>query len=155
MNTIRYIKKWSPGILFFLVLITACEINEPFPEPNATFTVWGVDPVTNYYEQVSEPYVLYINQSYDFIVEGEGEQFVFWFGEDGDTTSRSPIGSNFADRGVNHLSKGKVVRNGRASFTYDKDTSYHIVMVASSYNYEEDQYKEMLVEKDVEVVPLP
>jgi hypothetical protein len=155
MKKSRYIVAGILGIVISLALFSACEINEPFPEPDATFSVWGVNPETNAYEESTEPYVLYKDVSYDYIVEGEGEQFVFWHGVAGDSTANTPKGSDFNDRGVNHLSKGMVARNNRARYAYKDVGTYTLVFVASSYSYVENEYTEMTIEKEVEVIPAP
>ena len=155
MKNTRYITLWLAGIITILTLFTRCEIDEPFPDPDATFEVWGIDPVSNAYEKVEEPYVLYYGTTYEFLVEGEGQQFVFWFGTEGDTATSTPSGSNFADRGENHYSKGVVAANNRAKYAYWQTGTFNLVFVASSYSYTEDAYKEQITEKEVEVIEAP
>jgi hypothetical protein len=153
MKKVLYITLGFIGILMAGISFTACEFDEPFPTPSADFTVWGINPATNAYEQIAEPLVLYSTISYDFVVEGSGQQFVFWFGIAGDTTKTTPTGSDFNDRGLNHLSKGKVALNKKTKFSYSDSGTYQVVLVASSYSYTEDKFLESLTEKTVEVMP--
>jgi len=143
------------GVVLFLALIAGCTADYPYPDPGAAFEVWGIHPVTKGYEQVVEPYVLFEDIYYDYIVEGEGHQFVFWFGVPGDTASRFPKGSDFNDRGVNQLSRGAVALNNKAKFKYTEPGTYTLVFVASSYSYFDREYKEATIEKEVQVIELP
>jgi len=143
----------SLSYLFFLLLLAACEYEEPFPDPSADFTIWGTNPETNVFEELPVPYTLTAGINYTFIVEGTGQQFVFWFDVEGDPESNLPTGSKFSDRGLNHLSTGTVVpSSGRLPNSYRNAGVYEIVLVASSYRYSNDSYKESLTTKQVTVV---
>ena len=139
-------------MLIITVFMGACEYEEPFPDPSADFTVWGVNSETNVYEQLPEPLVLKRGVAYDFDVEGTGQQFVFWFGIAGDPESSSPSGSDFNDRGINHLSKGMVVSDMSVKKSFSEEGEYEVVLVASSYSYSLDEYKESLTKKTITVV---
>jgi len=152
MKKVKSIFPIITSMFIITVLLGACEYEEPFPDPSADFTIWGVNRETNVYEQVLEPYSLYLGTSYEYVVEGTGQQFVFWFGKEGDPEASSPGGSNFNDRGINHYSKGTVASDMRAKNTYAEEGEYTIVLVASSYSYSEDKYKESLITKTVTVV---
>lgn len=151
MSKIKYLVGITLGTILSFAFFSSCEIDEPFVEPNASFEVWGVNPETNTYELQVEPYVLIANTPYDFVVKGDGESFVFWFGADGDPEKTSPSGSNFEDRGLNHYSSGDLAVNGSASNTY-KEGAYTLTFVASSYSYVEDEYKEQIIQKEITVV---
>lgn len=142
-------------ILFLLAgmtgVFTGCEYEEPFPDPSADFEVWGINSETNAYEQLQEPYVLERGTSYDFIVIGTGQQFVFWWGEPGDPEKPAPTGSDFEDRGKNQVSKGKVASDMKAIKSYGTVGEYEVVLVASSYSYSKDSYKESITRKTVTV----
>ncbi len=153
MRRIKNIFLLIIGLVLGNLLFTGCEFDEPLPTPSADFSVWWTNPETNAFEQIAEPLTLYLGYSYTFIVDGSGQQFVFWFGTPGDPESKTPNGTDFDDRGQNHLSKGKVVvSNNRVLFTYDTEGSYEVVLVASSYSYSEDKYVESLTKKTVQVV---
>jgi len=152
MRKIQYIKIWVCNFILVCISFAGCEFDEPFPDPLADFTIWGINPATNAYEQVLEPYNLTVSVSYDFIVEGTGQQFVFWFGVDGDPESNSPSGSNFNDRGLNHISSGEVTRNNKCSHSYGTEGTYEVILVSSSYKYSTDEYKESLTRKTVHVM---
>ena len=104
---------------------------------------------------MNEPYELIAGQTYDFRIEGTGQQFVIWFGVPGDPASDSPTGSDFNDRGINHVSKGKVASNNLIRYTYSAAGTYEAVLVASSYSYSENECKESLFRKTIEVVAAP
>ena len=154
-------KKFLSGMIPILYCTIACisfigcEFNEPFPDPSADFEIWGINPVTNAYEQVLEPYDLTVSVSYDYIVEGTGQQFVFWFGVTGDPERDAPTGSNFEDRGLNHVSSGDVAVDMKVRYSYTAVGTYDIVLVASSYNYSDDEYKESLTRRTVNVIAAP
>ena len=152
MSKIHHNRSWIISFLLICLPFGACEFNEPFPDPSADFTIWGVNPETNVYEQVTEPFNLLLGTSYDYIVEGTGQQFVFWFGVDGNPESPSPTGNNFDDRWVNHYSSGTVALDNKASYTYAAEGEFDVVLVASSYSFSKDKYKESLTVKRVTVV---
>ena len=147
-----YSKSWIMSLLMAVFAFSGCQFDEPFPDPSADFTIWGINLETNAYEQVMEPYILNLGTSYDFVVEGSGQQFVFWFGVEGDPGALVPVGSDINDRGLNHSSKGKVAIDMKTQFTYAVEGDYEIVLVASSYSYSADEYKESLTTHNVTVV---
>ncbi len=151
MKKFIYSKSWILSLVMALLAFSGCEFDEPFPDPSADFAIWSLNVETNAYEQVMEPYSLSRGMSYDFIIEGTGQQFVLWFGVEGDPGSNSPSGSNFNDRGENHYSKGIVAVDMKASNKYLAEGEYNVVLVASSYSYSEDKYKESLTTKTVTV----
>jgi hypothetical protein len=146
-----YKTAWVLTAIIVSVFSSRCEFDEPFPDPSADFTIWGINPVSNAYEQVTEPFTLIKGVVYDFIVEGSGQQFVFWFGVAGDPESNTPSGSDFNDRGLNHLSSGVVARDKKAKNTYNVVGTYEVVLVASSYKYSTDEYKESITKKTLTV----
>ncbi len=152
MRKNQYIKVCVCSLILASISFTGCEFDEPFPDPSGDFTIWGINRETNAYEQVTEPYNLYRGTSYDFKVEGTGQQFVFWWGEVGDPESNSPRGSDFNDRGQNHYSRGTVAIDMKASKTYTVEGEYEVVLVASSYSYSADEYKESITKKTITVV---
>jgi hypothetical protein len=153
MKKIRYILLVICGMILSFPFFTSCEIKEPSIEPVADFEIWGINNETTYYEQMQEPYRLFEDQMYDYKVMGEGEQFVIWFGVAGDTAKKTPTGSEFVDRDINHLSKGTVTINGQSRYSYKDTGTYTLTFVASSYNYVLDDYKEDILQKEIVVIP--
>ncbi|MBN1952503.1 MAG: hypothetical protein JW801_14975 [Bacteroidales bacterium] len=154
MNKIKYFLLITSGVVLSLGWLSSCEIDEPFSDPEgSSFVIKGVNPETNYYEELEEPYTLIVGQTYDFVVDGAAEQFVFWFGVPGDSSKNTPSGSDFEDRGVNHLSKGVATVNGLTRYSYKTAGEYTLTFVASSYSYTRDEYTENLITKTIEVVP--
>lgn len=151
MKIVKSILPVFTSMLIITMFFGACEYEEPFPDPSADFTLWGVNSETNVYEQVQEPLVLEMGVAYDFIVEGTGQQFVFWFGQDGDPEMDTPTGSNFNDRGINHYSRGTIATDMMARKSFAEEGEYEVVLVASSYSYSLDEYKESLTTKTVTV----
>ncbi|MBA7530815.1 hypothetical protein ES705_23026 [subsurface metagenome] len=152
MRKAKYTALWILGMVIAGFAFNACEIDEPFPDPSGDFEIWGTNPETNAYEQIPEPFQLIAGIPHDFIVEGTGQQFVFWFGTPGDPESSTPKGSDFNDRGKNHQSKGRVAVNNTVKFPYPDEGVFEIVLVASSYSYSTDEYKESILKKSVTVV---
>lgn len=126
------------GLFSFLI---SCETEEPWIDPQAGFEIWYTDTVTNNYVQVIDPYVLSTAISYEFVLTGEGESCVYWFGV---PSTDKKEGSLFSDRGKNHNSYGEVADNGITSHKYSEIGDYTIVQVVSSYKYNEDKYIEAI-----------
>ena len=141
------------GLVFISSVFTACEFEEPCPDPSGDFEVWSINDVTNAYEQIPEPLELAEGKVYDFVVSGTGQQFVLWFGAPGDSTAYLPTGSDFNDRYKNRYSKGTVATTDILKYNYRTTGTFEIVLVASSYSYSDDKYKESLTRKTVTVVP--
>lgn len=147
----KNITKYNLGIilLFVVFLLSSCEFEEPWIEPQAGYEIQFLNEETNEIEVLSEPYTLVTGIKYDFISTGNGSQIVYWFGLPGDEKIK---GSDFNDRGKNHHSNGIVSNNGVSTISYSSAGNYTVVQVASSYTYSDDRYSEVVVSKNITVV---
>lgn len=142
-------KLYKLGLIIVISFFTmvSCEFEEPFTSPKASFDILSIDPGTGYKTELNEPYVLNLGETYSFEITGEGEQHVFWFGEPADSGKTN--GSTFIDRGINHNSRARKVKDNKLLFSYTKIGTFDLVCVSSSYRYSDDHYEEDLLSKTI------
>lgn len=81
---------------------------------------------------------------------GVGGQHVFWFGIPADPGKTN--GSLFLVRGVNHKSYARTVRGDEMVYDYSKIGTFDLVLVSSSYRYNDDHYVEDILTKQI-IIP--